>query len=290
MGQKIKVFFDEETATLTYIVYDENSKDAVIIDPVLNYDLSSSKISYQSIEKIVEFIKYHELKVHYALETHAHADHLAGSAELKKIIPGLKIGIGKNITSVQELFSNVFNFKDFNTKGVQFDTLLSEETNLQAGSLGIKTFFTPGHTPACSSYLIGDRLFTGDTLFMPDFGTGRCDFPKGSAKELYKSVKEKLYLLPDETKVFTGHDYRPGGRELRYESTIGEQKQNNIQLNKDTTEKEFIKFRETRDKSLKAPRLLLQSIQVNIDAGYLPKAEDNKTIYLKIPLTIKESK
>jgi glyoxylase-like metal-dependent hydrolase (beta-lactamase superfamily II) len=125
---------------------------------------------------------------------------------------------------------------------------------------------------------------------MPDFGTGRCDFPKGSAKELYKSVKEKLYLLPDETKVFTGHDYRPGGRELRYESTIGEQKQNNIQLNKDTTEKEFIKFRETRDKSLKAPRLLLQSIQVNIDAGYLPKAEDNKTIYLKIPLTIKESK
>jgi glyoxylase-like metal-dependent hydrolase (beta-lactamase superfamily II) len=288
MGQKIEAIFDEETSTLTYIVYDEKSKDAVIIDPVLNYSLSSSTISYQSIEKVEEFINRHELKTHYVLETHAHADHLTGAAELKKRIPGLKIGIGKNITAVQQLFSHVFNFKNFNTNGVQFDTLLTEEETLQAGSLNIKTFFTPGHTPACSSYLIDDKLFMGDILFMPDFGTGRCDFPQGSAKELYHSVKEKLYPLPDKTKVFTGHDYRPGGRELRYESTIGEQKQNNIHLNKETTEKEFITFRESRDKSLKAPRLLLQSLQINIDAGYLPEAEDNKTIYLKIPLKIKE--
>ncbi len=284
MSHSLKVFFDKNTFTLTYVVYDENSKDAVIIDPVLDYDQGASKLSFDSIEKVEEFVKDKNLKTHYILETHAHADHLTGAAELKKRIQGSKVAIGKNITKVQELFSGFFNLKDFNTSGVQFDLLLNEDELVRAGTIEIKTIFTPGHTPACSSYLIDDMLFTGDALFMPDFGTGRCDFPAGSAKDLYHSVHEKLYKLPDNTKVFTGHDYQPNGRELKYESTIGENKKNNIQLKESTSEEEFIRFRTDRDKTLAAPKLLLPSIQVNIDGGELPQEEANGSRYIKIPI------
>jgi glyoxylase-like metal-dependent hydrolase (beta-lactamase superfamily II) len=284
MSHSLETFFDKDTYTLTYVVYDEHSKDAIVIDPVLDYDPSASRISDDSILKVQEFIHSKKLNVHYILETHAHADHLTGAAELKKRIPSVKIGIGKNITKVQDLFSGVFNLKDFNTNGIQFDVLLNEEEALNAGTIEIKTIFTPGHTPACSSYLIGEMLFTGDALFMPDFGTGRCDFPAGSAKDLYHSIHEKLYKLPDKTRVLTGHDYQPNGRELRYESTIGESKKFNIQLKDATTEAEFIEFRAKRDATLSAPRLLLPSIQVNIDAGHLPHEEDNGARYLKIPV------
>lgn len=284
MSYSLETFFDKDTFTLTYVVYDENSKDSVIIDPVLDYDPAASKISDHSIKKVQDFISQKNLNVHYILETHAHADHLTGAAELRKRIPNAKVGIGKNITKVQDLFSGVFNLKDFNTNGVQFDVLLNEDEPLKAGTIEVKTIFTPGHTPACSSYLIDDMLFTGDALFMPDFGTGRCDFPAGSAKDLYHSIHEKLYKLPDETRVLTGHDYQPNGRELKYESTIGENKQSNIQLKQDTTEAEFIEFRTKRDATLAAPRLLLPSIQVNIDAGHLPQEEENGTSYLKIPV------
>jgi glyoxylase-like metal-dependent hydrolase (beta-lactamase superfamily II) len=286
MPHSLKTFFDEDTHTLTYVVYDENSKDAVIIDPVLDYNPAASKVSDISIKKVEEFVGSEGLNVRYILETHAHADHLTGAAELKKRIPSAKIGIGKNITIVQDLFSEVFNLKDFNTNGVQFDVLLNEEETLKAGTIEIKTIFTPGHTPACSSYLVGEMVFTGDALFMPDFGTGRCDFPSGSAKDLYHSIHEKLYKLPDETRFFTGHDYQPNGRELRYESTIGESKSSNIQLKESTSESEFVEFRTKRDATLPAPRLLLPSIQVNIDAGHLPQEDDNGTRYLRIPVRI----
>ncbi|NCN40927.1 MBL fold metallo-hydrolase [bacterium] len=284
MPRTVQHFYDPETFTLTYVVFDPVSKDAVIIDPVWDYDPASSQTSTASVEAVMNFVHSHTLNVHYILETHAHADHLTGSAELKKLLPHAKVGVGKNITAVQSVFKNVFNMKDFNTDGVQFDILLTEDQDLQIGSFKLKTIFTPGHTPACSSYLIDDMLFTGDTLFMPDFGTGRCDFPAGSAEDMYHSVHDKLYKLPDETKVFTGHDYQPGGRALEFESTIGEHKQSNIQLRADTTKEEYVKFRTERDAVLKAPRLLLPSIQVNIDAGHLPEAEENGVSYIKIPV------
>lgn len=285
MALEIKTFFDNATFTLTYIVYDKNSKDSIVIDPVLDYDPAASKITYESIDKVDDFLKSNELNLHLILDTHAHADHLTGSAELKNRYPNAKVGIGKHITEIQETFAQIYNLKDFNSSGVQFDLLLDEGKPVEAGSIKIETIFTPGHTPACSSFLIDDMVFTGDALFMPDYGTGRCDFPKGSAKDLYHSIHEKLYKLPDETRVFTGHDYQPDGRALKFESTIGENKKCNVHLKESTTEEEFVKFRTERDATLNTPRLLLPSIQINIDAGHLPKEEDNEARYLKIPLS-----
>jgi glyoxylase-like metal-dependent hydrolase (beta-lactamase superfamily II) len=285
MSYIVKSFFDEKTYTLTYIVYDDETLDAVIIDPVLNYDQATSKINFQSINNLDSFVVENKLSVHYVLETHAHADHLSGAVELKKRFPQLMIAIGKDITKIQETFSNIFNLRDLKTDGVQFDLLLEDDSIFVAGSIKIKTISTPGHTPACVSYLIGDHLFTGDALFMPDYGTGRCDFPMGSAKELYHSVHEKIYKLPEQIKYYTGHDYQPNGRALRYQSTIGESKKTNIQLKESTTTKEFVDFRNARDATLSAPTLLLPSIQINIDGGKLPLTEDNGISYIKIPLT-----
>ena len=187
---------------------------------------------------------------------------------------------------IQETFKPVFNLTDLKTDGSQFDILLNEKENLKLGNLELKTIFTPGHTPACCSFLIEDVVFTGDALFMPDFGTGRCDFPEGSADILYTSIHEKLYSLPDTTKVYVGHDYQPGGRDMKFMTTIGESKKSNIQLKALTTRNEYVEFRTTRDEKLKAPKLLLQSVQVNIDAGRLPQKDSNGVSYLKIPLSI----
>lgn len=281
----VKEFFDKATWTLTYAVYDPETRDSVIIDPVWDYDQASSRMSTKSSDEVFEFIKNQKLNVHYILETHAHADHVSGSQVLKKKIPQAKVGIGARITDVQKVFKKVFNLDpNFKTDGSQFDLLLEEGKPLHAGSLKIETIYTPGHTPACGSYVIGDSVFTGDALFMPDYGTGRCDFPAGSAEDLYSSVHEKLYKLPDHFRVFTGHDYMPNGRELQFESTIGEEKKKNIQLNVETTKEQFVEFRNARDKTLAAPRLLLPSVQVNIDAGTLPKPEVNGSRYLKIPI------
>jgi len=281
----IKEFFDRNTWTLTYVVWDEKTADAVVIDSVLDYDPASSKIWEESALKVIDFVKSKNLKLHYILETHAHADHLSGSQVIKRAFPDAKVAIGARIKDVQKLFKGVFNFDDdFKVDGSQFDRLLEDNETFKAGSLAIKTIFTPGHTPACASYLIDNAVFTGDALFMPDSGTGRCDFPAGSAEELYKSVHGRLYALPDETKVYTGHDYQPDGRELQFVSTIGEEKAKNIQLSSETTREEYVKFRTTRDKVLTAPRLLLPSVQVNIDAGRLPPAEKNGQRYLKIPI------
>ncbi len=286
MTKKLETFFDKNTYTLTYVVYDEKTKDALIIDPVLDYDPASGKIGHQSVEKLIAFTEEKDLTVHAVLETHAHADHLSGANLLKVKIPHIKVAIGKNITKVQELFSAHFNLDNFKVDGSQFDILLDENETMSFGTIEVRTLFTPGHTPACSSYLIEDMIFTGDALFMPDFGTGRCDFPAGSAEQLYDSIKEKLYTLPESTRVFTGHDYQPNGRELKFESSIGENKKENIQLKESTSRDEFIEFRTSRDKKLAAPTLLLPSIQVNIDAGKLPQSEGNGKRYLKIPLTI----
>jgi glyoxylase-like metal-dependent hydrolase (beta-lactamase superfamily II) len=284
---EIKTFFDPETFTLTYVVYDQKTKDSVIIDPVLDYDAAAVKTSTGSLETLHKFVKDHQLVVHYILETHAHADHLSGAHELiTRYIPTAKIAIGERITVVQETFKAHFNFPaSFRVDGSQFHRLLKDNEEVRAGSLAFKVIFTPGHTPACASYLFGDALFTGDALFMPDYGTGRCDFPKGDSRALYHSVAQRLYKLPDLTRVFVGHDYQPNGRPLAFETTIGASKRENIQLKATTSEDEFVSFRNKRDATLAAPRLLSPSVQVNIAAGEFPEPESNGKIYLKLPVS-----
>jgi glyoxylase-like metal-dependent hydrolase (beta-lactamase superfamily II) len=284
---QVKAFFDSRTFTVTYIVHDPATNDAVIIDPVLDYDPAASKVWAESVEQVIEYVRAEKLNVHYILETHAHADHLSGSQLLKRAFPQAKIAVGERITVVQQTFKTIFNLtEDFATDGSQFDRLLKDGEIVDAGSLKLAVIFTPGHTPACATYKIEDAIFTGDAIFMPDGGTGRCDFPAGSAKDLYHSISRKLYALPDSTRVFVGHDYQPGGREVKWETTIGDEKQNNIQLKATTSEDEFIQFRAARDKTLAAPKLLFQSVQVNIDAGKMPKPNEDKKRYLKIPINV----
>jgi glyoxylase-like metal-dependent hydrolase (beta-lactamase superfamily II) len=283
---KIQHFFDSDTFTLTYIVSDESTKDSVIIDPVLDFDPPSGRVKDQSIQEVLKYISDNHLKVRAILETHAHADHLSSSQILKQIFPEAILGIGEKIKVVQEVFKGHFNLPNLKTDGSQFDKLFKAFEEVNFGSLKMRALPTPGHTPACMSYQFGGSIFVGDALFMPDYGTGRCDFPRGSAKDLYKSVSEILYSLPDTTKVFVGHDYSPGGREMKYQTTIGESKSSNIQLKIETSEREYVDFRTTKDKTLKAPRLLLPSIQVNIAAGHLPDLEENGKSYLKLPLSI----
>ncbi|WP_028670420.1 MBL fold metallo-hydrolase [Saccharospirillum impatiens] len=288
MKQAIKTFYDPATFTLTYVVFDEDSRDAVVIDPVLDYNPIGSIVSDQSFQQVVDFVTDNKLNLHYVLETHAHADHLSSSQLFRDEYPGIKVAISERITGVQTVFKTVYNLEDsFVTDGNQFDTLIKDFETLEAGTLRIKALPTPGHTPACLSFLMDGAVFTGDALFMPDYGTGRCDFPAGDARTLYQCVTDNLYSLPDETRVFVGHDYQPGGREVAWESTIGEEKAKNIQLKGDTTEDEFVAFREKRDAGLAAPKLIYQSILVNIDAGHLPKMESNNQRYLKIPLNLK---
>lgn len=288
MKQVIKTFYDPATFTLTYVVYDEDSRDAVVIDPVLDYNPIGSIVSDKSFQQVVDFVAENDLTLHYVLETHAHADHLSASQLFRDEYPDIKVAISERITGVQTVFKTVYNLEDsFVTDGHQFDTLIKDFETLEAGTLLVKALPTPGHTPACLSFLIDDAVFTGDALFMPDYGTGRCDFPAGDARTLYRCVTDNLYSLPNETRVFVGHDYQPGGRDVAWESTIGDEKANNIQLKADTTEEEFVAFREQRDAGLEAPKLIYQSILVNIDAGHLPKMESNNQRYLKIPLNLK---
>ena len=279
-------FFDEDTFTLTYLVIDPQTLDTVIIDPVWDFDPASGTVSDKSLHKLKDYIAERKLHVRAILETHAHADHLSSSQLLKELYPEAIIGIGEKIQVVQDVFKSHFHIDYLETNGTQFDKLFKDFEDVSFGSLTMKAIPTPGHTPACMSYQFADAVFTGDALFMPDYGTGRCDFPRGSAKELYHSVSHNLYSLPDETRVFVGHDYQPNGRPLQYMTTIGESKKSNIQLKASTAEQEFVEFRQNRDKTLKAPRLLLPSIQVNIDAGKLPPAEDNGVSYLKLPLRV----
>lgn len=283
---QVKEFFDKNTWTLTYVVWDENTRDAIVIDPVLDYDQAASKTSEESAKAVIDFLRSKELKLHFILETHAHADHLSGSQIIKKDFPKAQIAIGEKITKVQEVFKKVFDLpEDFKTDGSQFDRLLKDNEEFYAGSIKIKTLFTPGHTPACASYYIDGNVFVGDALFMPDYGTGRCDFPAGSAADLYHSVHGRLYGLPDNTKVYTGHDYLPNGRPLKFAATIAEEKTENIHLKAQTSLEDFVYFRTERDRTLAAPKLLLPSVQVNIDAGHLPEPSKNGKRYLRIPVS-----
>ncbi len=284
---EIKTFFDPATYTLTYVAFDPKSKDAVVIDPVLDYDPIGSTTSTESVQAVETFLRGNGLALRFILETHAHADHITGAQYLKRRFEA-PVVIGHLITEVQKTFKPVFDLpQTFAVDGSQFDRLVKDGDTLAAGSLSVSVIETPGHTPACVSYLIGDAVFTGDALFIEDYGTGRCDFPRGDAAVLYRSVHDKLYALPDATRVFTGHDYQPNGRPLRFETTIAASKTQNIQLRHDTTEAEFVVFRQQRDATLRAPRLLFPSIQVNVDAGRLPQPAATGLRYLKTPLNLR---
>jgi glyoxylase-like metal-dependent hydrolase (beta-lactamase superfamily II) len=282
---QVQHFFDKRTFTLTYVVHDEKSKVGVVIDSVMDFDPKNGRTWDESCANVASYINARSLKILYVLDTHAHADHLSGMAYFKQHYDA-KTVIGHHITQVQSRFRDLYNLgPDFPVDGRQFDILMRDGDVLEFGSLSVKAIHTPGHTPACLTYQIGDALFVGDVIFMPDFGTARCDFPGGSAEILYESI-QRLYTLPDKTRVFTCHDYQPGGRSLHYESTIGEEKLANIQLNAQTTSEEFVAFRKKRDATLEMPALILPSLQVNIRAGRLPEPESNGIAYLKIPVNV----
>ena len=279
----IKAFFDPETWTFTYVVYAGQGSACVVIDSVLDYDPKSGRTTTKSADQVVDFISAEQLKLTWILETHAHADHLTAAPYLQSKLGG-KIVIGNHITNVQNVFKGVFNLDArFATDGSQFDHLLQDGESLPFGELSLKALYVPGHTPACMSYEIGNSLFVGDTLFMPDVGTARCDFPGGDAKTLYQSI-QKILAYPEETRLYMCHDYPPNDRPVEYCTTVGDEKRANIHVHAGITEEQFVKMRTQRDATLDMPNLILPSIQVNIRAGHFPEPEANGKSYLKIPL------
>jgi len=279
----VQAFFDEATFTITYVVSDPATSRAAIVDPVLDYDAASGRTSTGSADAVIDYVNENELGVDWILETHVHADHLSGAPYLKERLGG-QTAIGTQVTAVQETFKSVFNLADLVTDGSQFDRLFSDGDTFAVGDLEGRVLGTPGHTPACITYVIGDSAYVGDTLFMQDFGTARTDFPGGSAAQLYASI-QKILSLPDDTRLFMCHDYKAPGRDFfAWETTVAEQRNSNIHINHNVSEQEFIAMREGRDKELGMPKLLLPAIQVNVRAGELPEPEDNNIRYLKIPL------
>lgn len=284
---QIDAFFDEPTNTISYLIADPVTKTAAIIDPVLDYDHKSGTVDTASVEHILSVAADRGLTIIWALETHAHADHLSG-APLIKMRTGAKIGIGEHITKVQEIFRPMFNITDLKTDGSDFDHLFADGETFKIGDLEVEVLFTPGHTPADIGYRVGDAVFVGDTMFMPDYGTARADFPGGDANQLYTSI-HKLLSLPAETRLFMCHDYKaPGRDDYAWETTVAAQREN-VHLKDGVTEKQFVAMRQKRDATLSAPTLLLPSIQVNIRAGRFPKATDNGVHYLLVPVTPKQS-
>lgn len=284
MNPEVKAFFDEATNTVSYLVCEPGGTHCAIVDPVLDYDAKSGRTSTVSADKIIADVRVRGLTVDWILETHAHADHLSGAPYLRKALGG-RIGIGEHITQVQKIFKDVFNLEStFNTDGAQFDHLFKDGERFSIGSLEGRILHTPGHTPADITYVIGNAAFVGDTIFMPDFGTARTDFPGGDAAQLFQSAR-KVLELPPETRLFLCHDYKaPGRDEYVWETSVAEQRQGNVHVRDGVTEEEFVAMRTARDAKLAMPSLLLPSVQVNIRAGELPPEEGNGVRYLKIPI------
>lgn len=280
----VEAFLDKDSETFSYVVSDIASKHAVIIDPVLDFDYKSGRTATQSAEVILSYIQQQHLTVDWVLETHAHADHLSAAPYFKQQL-GAQIGIGAQIMQVQTIFKQVFNLeKEFLPNGAQFDRLFHDGEIIQVGTMQIRVIHTPGHTPADLAYLVNEEAaFVGDTLFMPDVGTSRCDFPGGSASTLFHSIT-RLLALPAETKIYVCHDYPTKGREHHYQTTVGAQRQHNIHVRDGVTEAQFVTMREARDATLAMPRLILPSIQVNIRAGHMPPADEQGKVYLKLPI------
>ena len=280
---KIKGFFDEETSTISYVIYDVTSKKCAVIDSVLDFDFSSGTIDYHNAEKIISFIEKMKLDLEWLIETHVHADHLSASPYIQKKLGG-KIGISEKISDIQNIFGKTFNAgTEFQRDGSQFDRLFKDNDEYKIGSIKCKVINTPGHTPACTAHVIGNSIFVGDTLFMPDLGSARADFPGGDARELYRSI-QKILSYPDDTLIFVCHDYPPTSRKVEWVTTVGEQKKKNIHVKTSIGEDEFVKVREARDKTLNMPKLIIPSIQVNMRAGNLPPAEDSGDVFIKVPI------
>lgn len=279
----IKGFFDPATYTISYVIHDDQGGPCAIVDPVLDFDPKAARVTTQSAREILDYIAGHDLQVEWILETHAHADHLSAAHWLQQQVGG-RIAIGAGIVGVQAHFARLYNLgSEFVADGSQFDHLFADGEVFSIGSLQAEVMSTPGHTPACVSYKVEDAVFVGDTLFMPDYGTARADFPGGDAHALYQSI-QRILSLPPETRLYMCHDYMPGGRDPVWETTVAEQRQHNVMINQGVSEREFISARENKDATLAAPVLILPSLQVNIRAGQLPPAEDNGVQYLKLPL------
>ena len=280
---EVFTFYDKQTSTFSYVVKDPTSNACAVIDSVLNLDYNSGRTSHTSADEIIDHIRKNKLELQWQIETHVHADHLSAAPYIQEKLGG-KLGIGSHITTVQNVFGSVFNAgPEFARDGSQFDHLFEDGETYQIGNLTGTAIHTPGHTPACMTHVIGDAAFVGDTLFMPDGGTARADFPGGDARVLYRSIK-KLLALPSETRLFMCHDYQPDGREVEYETTVAAERANNIHVHDGVSEDEFVAMREARDATLDMPVLILPSLQVNMRAGHFPPAEDNNITYLKVPI------
>jgi len=284
MRPDVHAFFDEDTFTVSYVVADPQSRACAVIDSVLDFDQAAGRTSRKSADAIIRFIAERDLRVDWVLETHVHADHLSAAPYIRQQTGG-RLGIGNAVTEVQDAFVRVFNIAgDLPCDGRQFDHLFADGEQFRIGSLNAVALHTPGHTPACSTYVIGDAAFVGDTLFMPDYGTARCDFPGGNPRQLYRSI-QRIFALPPETRLFMCHDYKaPGRDDYRWETSVAEERARNVHIHDGVSEEEFIALRQSRDAQLGMPRLILPSVQVNIRAGHLPPAEANGQRYLKIPL------
>lgn len=279
----VMAFFDEPTNTVSYVVKDPSSHACAVIDSVMDIDYAAGRITHQSADKIIQYIEANELKLEWLIETHVHADHLSGAPYIQGKLGG-KIGIGENITIVQDTFGKIFNEDtEFRRDGSQFDRLFKDGESYKIGSMTAHTMHTPGHTPACMTHVIGDAAFVGDTLFMPDGGSARADFPGGDARVLYRSIKRVL-ALPNEMRLFMCHDYGPNGREIRWESSVIEQREHNIHAKDGISEDEFVNTRNARDATLAMPRLIIPSLQVNMKAGALPTPDESGKRFLKVPI------
>ena len=284
MTPQVKAFFDEATNTVSYVVREPDGSACAVIDSVLDYDPAAGRTSTASADAIIAWIQAEGLRTEWILETHVHADHLSAAPYLQEKLGG-KIGIGANITVVQDTFGKVFNEgTEFQRDGSQFDALFEEGDSFMVGQMRGDVLFTPGHTPACMTYVIGNAGFVGDTLFMPDFGTARCDFPGGSSEQLYNSI-QKILALPDDTRIFVGHDYKaPGRDDYAWETTVGEQKALNVHIGAGRPVEEFVAMRDQRDATLGMPRLILPSLQVNMRAGHMPEPDEDGNVFLKVPV------